>query len=184
LFGVLGLLLNGIGLGFVAIQVALVRRESKLSEDKLEEERLRIKRQGTLDYSNSMLPQMKYFLSSLPDETDARAIQGIVRKCIAGENPDGLAVILEYLVSLEYFAVGVATGVYDLETINALDGSRIITAFKNYRPIVDERRRIYNRSSVFGELEWLCAALERLRQGDGRFAADGSYVPLAVRLDR
>jgi hypothetical protein len=59
-------------------------------------------------------------------------------------------------------AVAVATGVYDLTVVDAMDGGTIRDITSSYKPYFDGIRTTPERSSWFVELEWLG---EQIRSG-------------------
>lgn len=179
--GVAGLLVNGVGLAFVAVQVSLARRQAGNPQKEQAEERLRLKRQATLEFATATFEIRHALRSVLPDDFDAPAIISLIEECLRGEDPAGLNQILQYLGYMETFAVSISLGVHDLETADSLFGSRFIAVYENYKPFIANRRLLDHRDYFYRELEWLADALGDFRAAGLGYDAQGKYLPLAFR---
>ena len=71
----------------------------------------------------------------------------------------------EYLPHLEDIAFGVKQGVFDLETISLIEGSRIIDVVASYAPYIESVRQEIRRPTLYDDVEDLAELLKAHRQG-------------------
>jgi hypothetical protein len=152
---IIGLAINGIGLIFVATQVVLARRQLQDNIDLSTREALRLKRQATIDFYMSTIQKVNEWRSLLPDEWDKPAVEKYVDKAYGHGGKNELHVLAAYLQYLEALAVAVRSGIYDLDVLNSIIGSRIINICENYQPFFDKRRAEVGTSKAYENLEWL-----------------------------
>ena len=67
------------------------------------------------------------------------------------------------LSQIEHFAVGVNSGVYDLDTLNRMAGSFIIKEYSRWKPIIETKRKQSPQHKHYDEFESLCIELEKKR---------------------
>jgi hypothetical protein len=175
IIGAGGVLINAIGLAFVAIQVILARRQLLHAQRVNEVETARMKRQATIDFYMTTVEQRTGWRSILPDDWDAAAIEQFIKSAYTEQGPRKLQVIVDYLGYFEALAVAVASDVYDIETLDSIAGSRIRRIATNYKPFFERARVAANAPSLYVELEWLGEQLETLR------ASSSQYILLAER---
>jgi hypothetical protein len=70
----------------------------------------------------------------------------------------------QYLNHLEDLAVGVKQGVFDLETISMIQGSRTIDVVTNYGPYIEGIRRELDKPAIYEELDELAELLKNMRR--------------------
>src|SRR6266516_5457287 len=69
-----GLLVNGVGLGFVAVQVALARRQARETQVARERDLLLRRKESTMTHLIDADDQMRKYQDHLPDDLDAAAV--------------------------------------------------------------------------------------------------------------
>jgi len=133
-----GLTLNALGVAFVGVQVLLAKRQLKHLHSTANDEIARVRKQATIEFYMSTAAQVNEWRTHLPDDWDRDAIDELVSKIYPspgaglpqGGNTasDQLSVrrLASYLGFFEALATAVHKGVYDLETLDAVAGSRII----------------------------------------------------------
>jgi hypothetical protein len=164
---VVGVLVNGVGIGFVAFQVILARRQLRDGQRAEKREYDRLKRQATVDYVTQSRGLTWELRAKLPNDFDAEAVARYVEEAYATGDRTRLACLSTYLGHYESLAVGVANGTYDLPTTDSLIGARMIRVAETYQPYIQEVRRRTDAASLYIELEWLAAELIGLREARG-----------------
>jgi hypothetical protein len=72
--------------------------------------------------------------------------------------------VYDYLSNMECFAVGVNTGVYDLNTYNEITGRVAIERYDKLSAWIKELRKVNNSEKMFGEYESLINKIRELRR--------------------
>jgi hypothetical protein len=182
--GLAGLLINGVGLSFVAVQMRLGRKGAARAQLAQSEELVRRKRQATLEFLYTTADHRRSLHRGIPDDFDEMESRQFAARALAGDL-DLSTRLNAYFAYLEIVATGVSSGIYDLETVDSTIGQRMGRAWENYRDFLLEMRAGASKSgSRYRELEWIIGKLEEFRQEPGRYAPDGRYVPLAERENR
>jgi hypothetical protein len=175
LLGVAGLLINGLGLGFVAIQVVLARRQLQHAQNVNQTEVTRGKRQSTIDFYMTTVEIRTKWKAVLPDDWETAAIHEFIEAAYASNDKAMLGCIVDYLGYFEALAVAIASEVYDLQILDSIAGTRIRSIARNYKPYFERARVVNGVPSLYVELEWLGERLEALR------SAAPTYVLFAHR---
>jgi hypothetical protein len=162
IFTIVGLIINGIGIIFVAAQVALGRRQIEQGEVKSESERVRAKKQATIDFYMSTVRQVNHWREILPDDWDDSAINSMVETAYSFRDRIILLRIAEYLGFFEALATAVRHDVYDIEVLASIAGSRILNIAQGYHPFFVRRRIEVGTSLAYEHLEWLASQISRL----------------------
>lgn len=164
MLGVIGLLLNSVGLAFVATQIALARAEAARARASEGAELVLRRKESTVSFMVSTVEQKRSIWNQLPDDFDENAIATFVKEIITRKGNRQREVDLKgYLTMMENLATGVSIGIYDLPTVEQMMGARIGCIAKGYRSYIDHRRRETGVSTLYVEIEWLGQELERLR---------------------
>lgn len=164
MLGVIGLLLNSVGLTFVATQIALARAQAARARASEDAELVLRRKESTVSFMVSTIEQKRSIWSQLPDDFDENAIATFVKEIATRKGNQQREVDLRgYLTMMETLAAGVSIGIYDLPTVEQMMGARIGCIAQGYRPYIDRRRRETGVSTLYVEIEWLSQELERLR---------------------
>lgn len=67
------------------------------------------------------------------------------------------------LSQIEHFAVGVNSGVYDLETLNRMAGSFIIKEYQRWCPIINTKRKQDPEHKHYDEFETMYKKIQKLK---------------------
>jgi hypothetical protein len=80
MLGVIGLLLNSVGLAFVATQIALARAQAARARDSEDAELALRRKESTVSFMVSTTEQKRSIWSQLPDDFDENAIATFVKE--------------------------------------------------------------------------------------------------------
>jgi hypothetical protein len=67
----------------------------------------------------------------------------------------------------ELLATGVRTDVFDLLVVERAAGGRILGIASNYRPWIEQRRKLLHAPRLYQEIEWLAEQVEKHRKPIG-----------------
>jgi hypothetical protein len=155
--------INLAALIFLGAQVMLARRGLRGAAEGQEREWTRQRRKATIEASMATSEYRESIKSLLPwNDRDPEAMAAFLKK--AKGDLDKLAPLGEYLNHLEELAVGVKQGVFDLETISMIEGSRIIDVVASYAPHIESIRRGLNRPTTWNDLDDLVELLKEFRR--------------------
>jgi hypothetical protein len=164
-----GIIVNTVGLAFVAVQVALARRQISESQKIASNEHSRLRRQGTVDFYMATVEHRSRWRAILPEDWNQQAITVFLADAFEPGNQAKLDALTDYFGYLEGLAVAVAAGVYDLDTVDAVFGDRLMAVARNYRPFFEESRLRRGVPALYVEFEWLADKLRTLRAGDDEY---------------
>ena len=72
---------------------------------------------------------------------------------------------LDYIKELEFFATGINQKIYDLEIVNKMSGSRLISQYDiALKKIVKQRRKGKENSTAYIEYEQMIEQLRKLKK--------------------
>lgn len=158
---IIAAVINLAALIFVGAQVLLARQALKESTRKQEQEWLRLRRQATLEMSAATGQYQEGLKAQLPwNDRDPQEVASFL-KARQGDHVK-LAPVRAYLNHLEDLAVGVKSGVYDVEVVSMLSGSRIIDTASNYASYIENVRRELRRPRLYEGLDELVEQLKVL----------------------
>lgn len=160
---VIGLVINGTGLIFVATQVVLARRQLVHLQTVTETEVMRGRRQATIEFYMTTVHQVSEWRTALPGDWNKAAINDFVKCAYDSTDSGKLHHLTRYLGFFETLAAAVSVEIYALEVIDSIAGSRIINIAENYHPFFERRRIEVGADSAYRKLEWLGVRLQDLR---------------------
>ncbi|MFB9686127.1 DUF4760 domain-containing protein [Amycolatopsis plumensis] len=151
------------------MQVRHAARESLRADRNLEDERRRQRKKDTIDAMVSSSRQWEEFRMALPwndrDKENVQAyLQHIERK------PAARAPVRNYLDFLEVVAVGVNSGVFDIDTVSRMVDGRILAVTENYMPYINLRRDELRSPSLYSELEVMARSTRNHRDRESASA--------------
>jgi Domain of unknown function (DUF4760) len=156
--------INFSALAFLAAQVMLARKAVGEAAKAQEQEWERQRRKSSIEASVSSEQYRESLKASLPwNDRDPKEVAAFLEE--ASGDYVKLTPLRKYLNSLEDTAVGVNQGVFDLETISMLTGTRIIDTVTSYAPYIESVRRELGRPTIYKELEDLAQSIKIFRQG-------------------
>jgi hypothetical protein len=161
---IIGLVINGIGLVFIAVQVVLARRQLRDNNELSAKENLRIKRQATIDFYMGTVEKVAGWRSVLPDDWDRPQIDAYTESLYSGQrDKEKMLILANYLAFWEALAVAIRAGIYDLAVFDSIAGSRILNICDNYQKFFAARREEVGTRLAYVNLEWLAAELRTFR---------------------
>ena len=172
-----GLLANFSALVFIAVQLTESRRTARSAAEESARENVRRSRQATLDYYYETFVIREELLRKLPTHDDPESVTRAISKALSGHHDELRADIKSYLNYFETLSGGVNLGIYDIETIDRLTGTRIISTFRRWTPYIDRVREKSGRPSLYAEFEILATKLEHRRAANPTSAHDAHLLP-------
>jgi hypothetical protein len=160
IFTVIGLVINSLGLIFVAVQLVLGRRQ-------IRREAARLKRQSTIDFYMTTLERVGKWRANLPDDWDKAAVDQYVHNAYNPKDSGKLQTLAGYLGYFESLAVAVRTGIYDVDVLDLIAGSRVINISQNYQDFFSKRRVEVGADTAYRSLEWLGSEILKRRGLEG-----------------
>jgi hypothetical protein len=156
--------INVAALLFVGAQVLLARRALKETGEAQQREWVRRRKQVTIEAVVSTAHYRESLKSVLPwNDRDPQEVAAFLKQA-AGDHAK-LAPVREYLNHLTDLAVGIKQGVFDLETVSMLEGSRIIGTAESYSHYIADIRRELNNPWTYEDIEELAEMLREQRNG-------------------
>ena len=155
--------INFAALVFLGAQVMLGRRALKETSNAQQQEWDRQRRKASIEVSISIARYREELKEGLPwNDRDPKSVREFL-KSTKGDQVK-LASVRKYLNHVEDIAVGVKQGVSDLDTIEMLQGSRIVDTVANYAPYIESIRNELRRPGIDAYLEELDAMLKTYAQ--------------------
>ena len=161
-FGFGGLLINGVGLGFLGVQVTLARRQAARAQESEAVELVLRRKESTISFLVATLEQRRAMRHTLPDDFDEGAVAAFIDRAADGKDPTLDVALDGYLWYMETLALGVTSGVYDFETVLYMLGARISAIAENYQRHMERRRRETGVHTLYVEIEALGRKLRRV----------------------
>lgn len=155
---------NIAALVFIGCQVLLARRALREGAEAQQQEWVRRRKQATIELEVSTARYRESLKAVLPwNDRDPKEVAAFLKDA-AGDRAR-LGSVREYLNHLEDLAVGIKEGVFDLDTVSMLEGSRIIDTVASYSPYIEGVRRELGRPALYLDIEELAQMLKVQRRG-------------------
>ncbi|GAB4052816.1 DUF4760 domain-containing protein [Catellatospora paridis] len=156
------LLVNIAFLGFLVVQVRLLKRQLDQANEATDAERLRVQKQATLEFMANTLQRRQELAAEMPSETDTKQVEHFLE--LLRTDPKKLRHVYNYLNYYEHFAVGVNSGVFNIDVVERASATVIIRIDDTYRPFVNRIKAEENHPFMYDEIARLAATL-RVRRG-------------------
>lgn len=163
----IGLIVNGVGLIFIAAQVVLARRQLRENLSQATSEAARIRRQATVEFYMSTMQKVSEWRSVLPADWDKQQIEAFTNRIYRRGGESKKLVLASYLAYFEALAVAVRAGIYDITVLDAIAGARILNISENYQRFFALRREEVGTVHAYRNLEWLAHSIGELRHSAG-----------------
>lgn len=174
-------LINFSALAFLGAQVMLARQALRETARAQRREWERQRKRSTLETYASGAQYEDKLKSALPwNDRNPEEMAKFFEE--AWQDYSKLWPIREYLNYLDCVAVGVKQGVYDLDTVNMMQGGRIIDVAASYAPYIERIRQEIDRSTVYEDLEDLAELIRAQRQDPASIANAEVQRAITVRL--
>lgn len=144
---------------FLGAQVMLARRALKETSKAQQAEWDRQCKKASIEVSISTARYREELKEFLPwNDRDPEEVASFLK--VTNGDHEKLSPVRRYLNHMEDIAVGVKQGVFHLETISMLQGSRIIDTVANYEPYIKYVRQELRRPGIYMYLEELAERLK------------------------
>lgn len=162
--GIIQTIVTLAGLLFVGAQVLLARIAINQSAEAQQREWDRLRKQATIEASIATAQYREDLKADLPwNDRDPKVVAAFLSDI--ERDPAKLGSVRQYFNHLTDLAVGVKQGVFDLETLSMLEGSRIIDTASSFSPYFDKLRRDLARPSIYEDIDELAEMLKEHRKG-------------------
>jgi hypothetical protein len=156
------LVINGAALIFLGGQVALARRQLRYAQQVTAAEDARRRSQATIDFYMATIDKVIRWREDLPNDWDSAAIERLITEAYETNDDRRQRQIAVYLGFFETLAVAVRHGVYDLNVIDDIAGSRLLNISSNYETFFKRRRIQVGAQTAYENLVWLGKELATL----------------------
>jgi PAS domain-containing protein len=165
--GVVGVLVNLVFLGFLAMQVRLLGEQNDEASEATAAERLRVRRQATVEYTARTLQRRHELALKLPMESNRAAVNQFLEE--VGSDREKLQNLYNYLNHWEEFSSAANIGIFDDEVIFRTTEGVIVLVEAAYRDFVARVRDEEDRPTLYVETAMLAG---RMRNYHDEWRAD------------
>lgn len=150
-----------VGAVITVFQLIQMKKSNILQSKSLMADHERRKKQSTLEFYSDLYPYLSEFRTKITDVFgNGYVTPDDVRY---KQNPDLQKMIYEYLVIIERFAVGVNSGIYDINVFARTSGKVVSDMYKKLSPIIEDMRIIQNYPEMFNDFEKMSKDVEKVR---------------------
>lgn len=135
-----------------ALQLKELKRQVVQSAEATKLDHVRRRAQATIDFYRTTLDKRVSLRESLPDDRDAAGVADLVAEAIEKDESDSAHAITDYLTYFEMLATGANAGVFDIDIVERLAGTRILAIVANYKSWIEFRRAKYSQPKLYQEL--------------------------------
>lgn len=140
-----------VGAVIAVFQLIQMKKSNILQSKSLMADHERRKKQSTLEFYSDIYPYLSEFRTKITDifgngyvtPDDVRYTQ----------DKDIQRMIYEYLVIIERFAVGINSGIYDINVFAKTSGKVVSDMYKKLSPIIENMRITQNYPEMFNDFE-------------------------------
>lgn len=149
-----------IGTIIAIFQLIQMKKSNILQSKSVMADHDRRKKQSTLEFYSEIYPYLSECRTKIADifENGYVTPDNIKYK----ENTDIQKIIYEYLVIIERFAVGVNSGIYDINIFSKTSGKVVSDMYKKLSPIIEEMRISQNYPEMFNDFEKMSKDVEKV----------------------
>ena len=150
-----------VGVVVTVFQLIQMKKSNLLQAQSMMADHERRRKQSTLEFYTNIYPHLSELRTKITDTfgneyitpKDYRYTQDITIQ----------KTIYEYLVIIERFAVGVNTGIYDINIFVNTSGKTVADMYKKLSPIIEEMRQTQNYPEMFCSFEKMSKEVEEIR---------------------
>lgn len=151
-----------VGVLIAVFQLIQMKKSNILQSKSLLADHERRKKQSTLEFYSNIYPYLSEFRTKITDVFgNGYVTPDDVRY---KQNADIQKMIYEYLVIIERFAVGVNSGIYDINVFAKTSGKVVSDMYKKLSPIIEELRVTQNYPEMFNDFEKMSKDVEKVRE--------------------
>lgn len=151
-----------VGVVIAVFQLIQMRKSNVLQAKSLLADHERRKKQSTLEFYSNIYPYLSEFRTKITDTFgNGYVTPDDVRY---KQNTENQKMIYEYLVIIERFAVGVNSGIYDINVFAKTSGKVVSDMYKKLSPIIEEMRITQNYPEMFNDFEKMSKDIVEVRE--------------------
>lgn len=150
-----------VGVIIAIFQLIQMKKGNLLQTQSILADHERRKKQSTLEFYTNIYPQLSKLRTKITDVFGNEYI--MPNDSRYAEDINIQKTIYEYLVIIERFAVGVNTGIYDINIFVNTSGKVVADMYKKLSPIIEEMRLIQNYPEMFCDFEKMSNEVEKIR---------------------
>ena len=151
-----------IGVIIAILQLNKMKESNVLQSKNMIADHERKKKQSTLEFYTEIYPYLCELRTKITDVFGNEYINPNDVKY--KNNSDMQKVIYEYLVIIERFAVGINSGIYDINIFAKTSGKIVSDMYKRLFPIIEEMRTNQRYPEMFCDFEKMCKDVEKVRE--------------------
>lgn len=151
-----------VGTVIAVFQLIQMKKSNVLQSKSLMADHERRKKQSTLEFYSDIYPYLSEFRIKITDVFGNGYVtpDDIRYK----QNTDIQKMIYEYLVIIERFAVGINSGIYDINVFAKTSGKIVSDMYKKLSPIIENMRIIQNYPEMFNDFEKMSKDIVEVRE--------------------
>ena len=143
-------------------QLIQMKKSNILQSKSLMADHERRKKQSTLEFYSDIYPYLSEFRIKITDVFgNGYVTPDDVRY---NQNTDIQKMIYEYLVIIERFAVGIYSGIYDINIFAKTSGKGVSDMYKKLSPIIEDMRITQNYPEMFNDFEKMSKDVIEVRE--------------------
>lgn len=151
-----------VGALIAVFQLIQMKKSNMLQSKSLIADHERRKKQSTLEFYSNIYPYLSEFRTKI---TDVFGNEYVTPNDIRyKQNTDIQKMIYEYLVIIERFAVGINSGIYDINVFAKTSGKAVSDIYKKLSPIIEDMRVVHNYPEMFCDFEKMSKDVEEVRK--------------------
>lgn len=151
-----------VGAVIAVFQLIQMKKSDILQSKSLMADHERRKKQSTLEFYSDIYPYLSEFRTKITDIFDNGYVTpDDVRYT---QDKDIQQMIYEYLVIIERFAVGVNSGIYDINVFAKTSGKVVSDMYKKLSPIIEYMRITQNYPEMFNDFEKMSKDVLEVRE--------------------
>ncbi len=151
-----------VGSVIAVFQLFQMKKSNLLQSKSLMADHERRKKQSTLEFYSDIYPYLSEFRTKITDVFGNGYVTPDDDRY--KKNTDIQKMIYEYLVIIERFAVGINSGIYDINVFAKTSGKVVSNMYKKLSPIIENMRTIQNYPEMFCDFEKMSKDVEEVRK--------------------
>lgn len=150
-----------VGVIITIFQLVQMKKSNLLQTQSMMADHERRKKQSTLEFYTNIYPYLSELRTKITDAFGNEYIMPNDNRYVQDVNLQ--KTIYEYLVIIERFAVGVNTGIYDINIFVNTSGKVVADMYRKLSPIIEEMRLTQNYPEMFCDFEKMSKEVEIIR---------------------
>jgi len=155
-----------VGVVIAIMQLRKMQSGNNLQQKSFLADHERRKKQSTIEFTYQVLEERIKATKSINKAFPNKEVVNVNSRAYTENLEDVRGAISRYLNLMERISVGINIGVYDLDTFMRITGVATINFYKRIEPIILEKRKVANRSSLYCDFEKLVKDMMNAYQKD------------------